>query len=1437
MAESSDRIAAPAAPPPSPPPPRPRRRRLRRWLARGLLAVLVLVLALAGAAVWVVRTDPGRAWLTATVLELVNGIDGITVRLGALEGDLPVSVRLVDLTVADAEGVWLSADSIGLAWDPLALLSRRLHITAVTASALAVDRPPVLPSAGGAPADPDTGGGLDPRLLGALRIDRVALEGTHLGAGLVGQSVLLDVTGGVDSAGDAGAPTAVTARLEARRIDGRPGRVALEGRLHGPALDRVAVTLEAGEEQGGLLSALAGLPGAAGWTMTLDGDGPLSDWTGRLEASAEGLASVAGAVGLGLADPEAPSLTLDLAATPGAGAPAMWQAVLGERLTLAARAEGPLAAPTVTAEATLREGGTAAFGAASLTLTASATPDGPLDGPTPVVALDLSARVAGLRGPPAVTGLLSRPLDLTAAATYALADGRAEIGRLRLADDRGLMLTADGTVTTAPALDATAAARLEVADLGRLAPVLGGLSPTGGGVLTLSGVTVTADAPVTGMVRLALSDAALGVAPADAVLGAAPDLSGRVTYDPADGLRVADLALQGAHAGLTGTLAIDAAFAHLDADATVTLDDLGRVTDGAAGGAVTVDAALSGPLADPAVTATARLPAATLAGMAWDDVTLEAAAAGLASGATGSARLNGTGPGGRLDLETAFALPGYARVRVSDLVLTVPGARLSGGTETDFATLLTTGDLALAVSEPGALAGWGLPPLSGSLDARVALAAPEGRQRVEVTARAPALGLADADGALGAVDLEATLTDALDTPRLDARVQARDGTAGGVTWDRLTATAAGPLADLAVTAELAGAGPTGTLALETAARVQPPGLAATARVVLERLALDSAGHRVALRGPATVALDGPARVDRLALALDDGTLTVEGGLAPDGGLDLAVTGADLPLGLADLAVPDLGLGGRLDLSASLRGRLPTPRGTLSLTAREVALARAEAAPPLAADVSGTLRDGRLGAEATVRGFADTPARLSADLPLRLGGGAAMPETAPLSARVDWEGPVARVWEMLPLVEHRLAGDLTLHAAVSGSLAAPAVDAEVRLAGGRYEHLTLGTLLDDLSLSATAAGSDRVTVSLTGGDGGAGRLSAEGDVRLAGDGPTGRVTATLDDMVLLRRDDVTARADADLAFDLEGTGAALTGTVETEEVRVRLIGGGGGSVQTLEVVEIDDAGRSALAALEDASAAEATAEEETGAGVSGGPADTGFPVRLDIAVRMPNRVYVSGQGLESEWAGDLSVGGTAAAPRITGTIAVRRGTLDAVGKTFTVETGEVRFAGGTPVNPLLEVIAVYETTGLEARVGLRGPARDPALVLESQPPLPRDEVISRILFGKRSGALTTVETVQVARVLASLSGATDGDGLNVVDSLRRATGLDVLSVGGEGLEAGTYLGDDIYVGVEQGIEAGSGGVTVEVDLGAGFKVESKAARSGQGEVGVMWEMDY
>ncbi len=1502
MADPADRAT-------SPPPSRrqrtepPRRRRWRHWLARLGLLLLALVLAAGSAAWWALRSADGRVWLTATAVSALNGIDGVTVRLGALSGDLPLSWRLEDLTVADSEGVWLSADRLALAWRPRALLAGRLHVTEVSARALSVVRAPVSPSAEGAPRDhrEADGGGLDPRWLSRLRVDRLALEGLHLGSALAGgEPVLVDASGRFGPDG----PSALVAMLQARRIDGGRATADISARLHGAALDRLSVDVQASEGAGGRLSSLVGLPGAAGWSVSLTGDGPAADWRGDLSAGAEGLATLRGTLSLDLRQPVAPSGRLQVTATPGPDAPPTWRAALTDRLslavagglspdgavslselaletgalaltgaggldagagaltarldgaltrpdllaplvslplesgTLAVSARGAPTGPTVSATLTATAPGAGAVRAEALTLTVTATPDGPLDDPASTVAVDLAGRLDGVRAPAVVADLLPRPLVLEGRAVLAPTAQRLDSARLHVREAApdgarsALDLTIEAQAALAPALSGSADARLTVTGLGRLAPVLGGLAPTGSGTLALSDVTVGDGGVLAGDVRLALADAGLGLAQVDAVLGPTPSLAGRVRLDPARGLAVDGLTFAGRGATVTGSGAIPPGFDRLQADLTVALPDLAVVAGAGLAGPLTLDAALSGQLGDPDARVTARMPSATLGGLAWRDLTAQVTARGLAGGPSGRLTLTGTGPGGAVDLSTDLALPGYARLSLSDVSVRVPGASLDGAVTTDFASGLSSGQVDLEVADAGRLKGWGLPALAGRLSAGVTLSAGAegGGQRVALAGRGSGLRLAGTDP--GALSWEATLTDALgQRPSLQAALTLSEGGAGALEWSRLALRAEGPLSDLTVRTNLEGTAPAGPLTLSAAARVRAPGLADPARIVLNELSVGIKGHRLTLRQPATVDLRDGLRTDRLALALDDGTLTLAGGLSGAGALDLRVEASDLPLALAALADPGLTLSGRLGVSASLTGALPTPRGDLTLRAREVRLAEGATAPPLSADLSARLEKGRLTGEATVSGFAPTPARASADLPLRLGGGVPVPPDQPLSADLAWSGPVGRVWEMLPLIEHRLTGDMMLDARVAGTLAAPDITADMRLTNGRYEHLGAGTLIDGLSVSARASGSDRLTVSLSGNDGGAGRIAGDGSVTLGADGPVGKITATVENATLVRRDDVTGAADADLTLTLSGESGRLSGIVRTREVRVRLVDGGAADVETLEVTEIDQPGASALAVLNRRAAEDASAPDQ------GRIHDAAFPVALAIDVDLPNQVYVSGKGLDSEWGGRLLVGGTVARPTVTGAISVRKGVFEAIGKRFNLETGEVRFSGGHPVRPVLDVVALYQASDIEARVGVRGPASDPDIVLESVPALPRDEVMSRILFDKQAGALTTLEGVQLARALASLSGIGEGGGPGLVDGLRQAVGLEVLRVGGQGLEAGTYLGEDVYVGVEQGLSADSGGVSVEVDLGAGFKMESKARRSGQGEVGIMWRKDY
>jgi translocation and assembly module TamB len=154
--------------------------------------------------------------------------------------------------------------------------------------------------------------------------------------------------------------------------------------------------------------------------------------------------------------------------------------------------------------------------------------------------------------------------------------------------------------------------------------------------------------------------------------------------------------------------------------------------------------------------------------------------------------------------------------------------------------------------------------------------------------------------------------------------------------------------------------------------------------------------------------------------------------------------------------------------------------------------------------------------------------------------------------------------------------------------------------------------------------------------------------------------------------------------------------------------------------------------------------------------------------------------------------------------------------------------------------------------VRGRASRPEIALSSQPTLPQDEILARILFGKSASNLSSLEAAQLAVAAAELSAGGGGPGL--LDRLRSFVGVDVLRVGSaetagtgadgdaEGgttptVEAGKYVTDDVFVGVEQGATADSSKVTVEVEVTDNIAVESDVGATGSGNLGIKFQWDY
>src|SRR5690606_7282862 len=133
---------------------------------------------------------------------------------------------------------------------------------------------------------------------------------------------------------------------------------------------------------------------------------------------------------------------------------------------------------------------------------------------------------------------------------------------------------------------------------------------------------------------------------------------------------------------------------------------------------------------------------------------------------------------------------------------------------------------------------------------------------------------------------------------------------------------------------------------------------------------------------------------------------------------------------------------------------------------------------------------------------------------------------------------------------------------------------------------------------------------------------------------------------------------------------------------------------------------------------------------------------------------------------------------------------------------------------------------------------PDIAFSSSPALPQDEVLSRLIFNRSMGELSPLQLARLAAAAAELVG---GGGGGLVDGLRGAAGLADLDVvtddaGNVGVQAGTYIQDNVYLGVTAGAN-GQSKVTVNLDVTDDLTIKGSAGQDGSSSLGVFYEQDY
>jgi autotransporter translocation and assembly factor TamB len=631
---------------------------------------------------------------------------------------------------------------------------------------------------------------------------------------------------------------------------------------------------------------------------------------------------------------------------------------------------------------------------------------------------------------------------------------------------------------------------------------------------------------------------------------------------------------------------------------------------------------------------------------------------------------------------------------------------------------------------------------------------------------------------------------------------------------------------------------------------------------LDRLSATAGDVTWALAAPARIVYgDDRIHVDRLALASGPQRIEATGAIAigearavpADRPLRLTLTAVDLA-SVDRLAQTGRGLAGTLTGTATASGTLDAPVADAKLTVANGKVGDftyTNATATIAHDAQGVRVDGRLDKDAQWLTLKGTLA------PLPVLRDETRRPTAPLDVRVQSSAIDLGVVQAFTTALKEVAGTANADVHLAGTLGTPVLDGAVQVTGGAFtlaaedsrftgleadlgfqqDRLTVRrfTIADRQGHTLTASGGADVSI--------AGRSIGNVDVKLSGrdfrvlDGRYGRLTADLDLGV----------SGAPSALRAEGTIGVTSGRIEVDRVLEEIR-------QPAPVVETAAA---PVASAEPAAPGRPAVTRVTPAPVGGAPLPEASKalepaaspsmldaLAVDVRVDVPDTLILRGDDVKMGGRGlslgdlNMTLGGdlhaTKAAggrPFVIGTIHTVRGFYEFQGRRFDLQRdGTVSFKGPDPANPVLDVRATRDISGVEARVRVHGEAQRPELELSSAPPLDEADILSLIIFNRPINDLGEGEKTTLAQRAGSLVGGFVA--APVAEALRDALDVDLLEItpvaddGGASVSIGNQIGEKVFVKVRQ--QFGSSETTqlvLEYELSRLLRLETAVAQGG------------
>ncbi|MGH8007261.1 MAG: translocation/assembly module TamB domain-containing protein, partial [Candidatus Binatia bacterium] len=492
---------------------------------------------------------------------------------------------------------------------------------------------------------------------------------------------------------------------------------------------------------------------------------------------------------------------------------------------------------------------------------------------------------------------------------------------------------------------------------------------------------------------------------------------------------------------------------------------------------------------------------------------------------------------------------------------------------------------------------------------------------------------------------------------------------------------------------------------------------------------------------------------------------------------------------------------------------------------------------------GTYRQDRFDLNLLLRQDATHTLTVEGGVPVSLGwAGEGAPTTlGEANLRARSEGLNLAVLGLLSKEVRDVQGTLSMDVRVRGPVDALAPSGQIRVSQGQAQVIPLGLRLTDLDLQV---GLTPDAVQIT-------QLSARaGDGRLTGSGKLALQQYTITTLALTLNADrfrviKTREYEAAVSGQIVGSGSLqypfIRGALTVEDARLRpdlalLQSGPSPPDPTIIVVE------HAQAPTAPGQPAQPT-PEQTDSRFAPPQPDLAPQLSLDMAVTVPRGTWVHLDDGSIELMGEVRIQkGPQEDMVLAGAVETVRGWYVFQGRKFRLERGRVVFTGGIPIDPGLDVVALYTLPDYRVYVAIGGTASTPTLTLRSEPTLEQADILSVLAFGRPVEQLTGGEKASLqSRAVQATVGYVAADLRRSVADKLGVENLEVdvgSSLAESSIGVGKQVSRNIFVSTSQKLgNKQEREVAIEYHLIPGWQLKTSSTSKGHHGVDLFWEKRY